>query len=251
MNKRTRQILAAVLILVLVLFVSVYLERSSRLYVLMYHSVAPDGTECGEWTVTMSTFRQHMNWLTEHGYTSVLPSELVSGKPLPEKPVLISFDDGYADNYTCALPVLRETGHKAVISIVTGYTDVNPLFMTWDMCREMEETGLVELGCHTHALHDYPGLGRLEGESRERFEERAFSDLEHSIALMEENLGKRPLVIAYPHGTVDAWAKDYVQEQFPVTLIGVGRVNHRIMGLQNLRRCNVNETLDPGFYLPE
>lgn len=251
MKKGTKGILTALLVLALVICASLYLENSNRLYVLMYHSVAPDGTDCGEWTVTQSTFRTHMNWLTEHGYNSVLPSQLVSGEKLPDKPVLITFDDGYADNYTLALPVLRETGHRAVISIVTGYTDADPFFMTWEMCREMEASGLVELGCHTHALHGYPGLGRLEGESRESFEERVFSDLEHSIALMEENLGQKPLVIAYPHGVVDEWAKDYVQEQFPVTLIGVGRVNHRMFGLQDLRRCNLNEDLWPSEYLPD
>ena len=250
MKKRWVCIAAAVLI-VLAASICVYMEASTRLYVLMYHSVAPDGTECGEWTVTQSTFRAHMNWLTEHGYTSVLPSELVSGERLPDKPVLITFDDGYADNCTLALPVLRETGHKATISIVTGYTDVIPMFMTWDQCRELESSGLVELGCHTHNLHDYPGLSRLEGETREEFEARAFSDLEYSIALMEENLGRRPLVIAYPHGMVDEWAEDYVNRNFPITLIGVGRVNHTLTGLRDLRRCNLNELYAPSDYLSE
>lgn len=251
MKKWVVRAIAAILILVVLGCAMVYMERSTRLYVLMYHSVAPDGTECGEWTVTQSTFREQLNWLTAHGYTSVLPSQLVSGEPLPDKPVLITFDDGYADNHTLALPVLQETGHKAVISIVTGYTDVDPLFMTWEQCREMEASGFVELGCHTHALHDYPGLGRLEGETRAEFEARVFADLEHSMALMEENLGHRPLVIAYPHGTVDEWAEEFVNAHFPVTLIGVGRVNHTVMGLQDLRRCNINEVLPPSHYLPE
>lgn len=247
--KKTIRIALAVLLLAMCAFL--WLERETRLYVLMYHSVAPDGTECGEWTVTQSTFREQLNWLTEHGYTSVLPSQLVSGERLPDKPVLITFDDGYADNCTLALPVLEETGHKAVVCVVTGYVGVRPEMMTWEQCRRVLDSGHMELGCHTHALHDYPGTGRLEGETRESYEARVFPDLEHSVALMEEKLGYKPLVIAYPHGVVDEWIEDYTNARFPITLISVGRVNHTLTGFQNLRRCNLNEIWHPSDFLAE
>ena len=246
MKKKALRI-AAVLALVICAFL--WLEQETRLYVLMYHSVVPDGTECGEWSVTESTFREHMNWLTEQGYTSVLPSQLVSGEKLPDRPVLITFDDGYADNFTHALPVLQETGHKATVSVITGYVDVRPEFMSWEMCRRISATGVVELGCHTHALHEYPGTGRLEGESREAYEARVIPDLERSAALMEKQLGYRPLVMAYPHGVVDEWLEAYVNERFPITLISVGRVNHTPTGLHNLRRCNLNEQWHPSDFL--
>lgn len=224
---------------------------ATDLYVLMYHSVAADDAQCGEWTVTQSTFREHMNWLTEHGYTSVLPSELVSGQPLPERAVLITFDDGYVDNCTRALPVLQETGHKAAISIVTSYIDVRPEFMTWDMCRQVSESGLVEIGSHTHDLHRYPGLSRQEGETREDYEARAFSDLEESILQIEEQLGYKPLLLAYPHGIVEEWAEAFVNQNFPVTLFGVGSVNDTSKGFQGLERRNVNETTLLSNFLPE
>ena len=224
---------------------------NTELYVLMYHSVAADGALCGEWTVTESTFRAHMNWLTAHGYTSVLPSELAAGDPLPERAVLITFDDGYTDNCTRAVPILQETGHKAVVSIVTSYMDVRPEFMTWEQVRQVADSGVMEIGSYTHDLHRYPGLQRLEGESREDYEARAFADLEESIRLIEEYTGYKPVLIAYPHGIVDEWVEDFCNAHFPVTLYGVGSVNDIRDGLQGLERWNINEETDLSAYLPE
>lgn len=224
---------------------------NTQLYVLMYHSVAADGADCGPWTVTESTFRAHMNWLTEHGYTSVFPSQLVAGEPLPERAVLITFDDGYSDNCTRAVPVLQETGHKAVVSIVTSYMDVEWGFMTWEEVCQTADSGVMEIGSHTHNLHRYPGLQRQEGETQEEYEARAFPDLEESIRLIEEHTGKKPTLIAYPHGIVDEWVEEYTNQLFPVTLYGEGAVNDIRDGLQGLRRYNVNEQTDLSAYLPE
>ena len=63
---------------------------NTTLYVLMYHLFVDDGLPCNEWTVTKSRFREDVQWLTEHGYTTVLPRELAAGEALPEKPVLIT-----------------------------------------------------------------------------------------------------------------------------------------------------------------
>lgn len=226
-------------------------HENTKLHVLMYHAVLEDGKSCNDWAVTESTFREHMNWLTDHGYTSVLPSELAAGMPLPEKAVLITFDDGYADNYTNAFPILQETGHKAAIALVTSYIGVRSEFMTWDMAKEMAASGIVEFGSHTHSLHVHPGLRRQENETREGYEARVFTDLEESIRLLEENLEERTLFIAFPHGIEDGWATEFVNAHFQVTLSATGPGNDVRPGVRGLTRYNVNEQIPPSHYLED
>ena len=87
----------------------------------MYHSFVPDGTDCNTWTLTDARFREDLQWLDDNGYTTVLPSELAAGGPLPEKAVMLTFDDGYENNYSIAYPLLKEFDAKAVISLVTNH----------------------------------------------------------------------------------------------------------------------------------
>ena len=222
-----------------------------ELYVLMYHSVAPDGTDCNAWTITVSTFRKHMAYIRDRGYTVVAPSDLVSGTPLPEKAVMITFDDGYADNFTNALPILEEFGHKAVVALITSCMgDTGDFWMSWDMCREAAQGGILELGVHTHATHKYPGIQRREGETREEYEARLFQDLETAIALIEEKTGITPLQFAYPQGIVDEWAVDFINEHFPVTVTSYVGINDPADGFHHLMRYNVGEATDLTAILP-
>jgi len=88
--------------------------------VLMYHHVTPNP---GLVTVSPDTFRQQMAWLARHGYRSVGCRDLerfLAGEALPDKSVLITFDDGYLDNYVHAHPVLQEFGLHGVIFLITG-----------------------------------------------------------------------------------------------------------------------------------
>ena len=124
--------------------------NGQALPILMYHDVVEDGQPYNTWTVTAGRFRQDLQWLKDHGYACVLPRELARGHLPRGKAVLITFDDGYESNYRLAFPILKEFGDKAAIALVTKSVDQGePGFLTWDMCREMEASGLVEFGSHT------------------------------------------------------------------------------------------------------
>lgn len=224
--------------------------QETVLHILMYHSVVRDGVHCNDYMVTQETFRSQIQWLVDEGYTTILPSQLVSGEALPEKALLLSFDDGYADNYELAFPVLREFGCKAVVSVITSYIEEgDPAFLTWEMCREMMDSGLIEIGSHTHSLHALPGLQQREGEAQEDYEVRVFPDIQRSIDLIEEKLGQTPIFFAYPHGIADEWAFGFIHERFPVTVLTWSGGNPLSYGLTNLRRYNVCETTDLSEYL--
>lgn len=203
--------------------------NGQALPILMYHHVVEDGQPCNTWTVTTSRLRQDLQWLRDHGYTCVLPRELETA-PLPQgKAVLITFDDGYESNYRLAFPILKEFGDKAVIALITRYVDEgDPDFLTWDMCREMEASGLIEFGSHTWDLHhDHPrGIHRAPGESREQYEARVFPDLETSVRRIRQNLGVPVHFFAYPYGQREPWADQFLQDHFSMTVTTqYGRAN--------------------------
>lgn len=154
--------------------------RRIRVPILMYHYISElpedaDDIRVGL-TVSPSLFRAHMNYLHEQGYTTIslydLDNALLQGTPLPPKPVILTFDDGYLDHYTNVFPVLREYGFTGTFFIITGLADQKAQgYMTWDQIRTMAAAGMnMESHTKTHAdLRDrdydflvYELLGSLE-----------------------------------------------------------------------------------------
>ena len=137
-----------------------------------------------------------MKYLVDHGYHSITPDELydfLAGRgTLPDRPVLITFDDGYEDNYTNAYPILKKYNLKATIFIVTGFVSKRKGYLTWDQLREMEKHGITaQSHTVTHApLPDLP-------------DDRIREELVESKRQAEEELGHPIEFIAYPTGVHD------------------------------------------------
>ena len=146
---------------------------------------------------------------------------------------------------------MKEYGAKAVISpIVERVEDQADTFLTWDMCREMANSGLIEFGSHTYDLHD-TGVSRMTGESVEEYEERVFTDILKSKELLESRLGKSVLVLAYPHGTMESWAASFVRANFRMTLTTVSEPASIQGGLYDLSRYNASFDEPASMYLPD
>ena len=202
--------------------------------VLMYHHMVPDGQDCNDMTVTPGKFRSDLDTILAKGYTPVLPRELAAGESLPEKPILITFDDGYRSNYELLFPLLQAYQMKAVVSIMVYMQDVSAdNFLSWDMCREMQASGLVEIASHTYALHnleqngDYfakgvNGIQRKTGESSWQFQMRVLTDLKKSRDILQRELGTAPQLFAYPYGETEPDAEAYLRRLFPMTVITGG-----------------------------
>ena len=220
--------------------------------VLMYHHMVPEGQDCNAMTITPGKFRADLDIILAKGYTPVLPGELAAGAPLPEKPILITFDDGYRSNYDLVYPILQEYGVKACISIIVLMPDLpTDNFCTWEQLREMTDSGLVEVGSHSYRLHNLGedkgnyekdgtnGVERRPGESDGDFQARVLDDIQKSHDRIAAELGS-VTCFAYPFGCTDPDAKALVDALFPVSLMTVPQCADLAKGLHDLPRYAVH-----------
>ncbi|MEW2254475.1 polysaccharide deacetylase family protein [Streptomyces sp. NPDC047869] len=169
--------------------------------ILMYHAVATapnEGTRA--LSVAPEAFAEQMGIVGDLGLTPLTTAGLAarwrSGRPLPARPVLITFDDGYEGVHRHALPVLAEHGFPATLFVSTGWirgahdTGGGPdTMLDWPQVRELAGAG-VEIGGHSHT---HPQLDQLD--------DRALaSELSRGTEILTGELGARPESFAYPYG---------------------------------------------------
>lgn len=195
------------------------LKRKYDIPVIMYHRVVNDENEGGVHGtyITAKKFDEHMRYLKEHGYCPITFKELLkinyrnrfnNGK----KYVILTFDDGYEDNYKIAFPILKKYQFKCIIYLVSHLNynkwDVevpeNPekefTLMTWDMIKEMQEYG-IEFGGHTMT---HQKLAHIPFE-------QAKKEITVSTQFLEEKLGEKLVCFAYPYGDLNEQVKEFVR----------------------------------------
>ena len=95
--------------------------------IIMYHSLLKDPARQGKYIVSPDDFESDLRYLQENGYTTVVMQDVIDyvidGRPLPEKPIVLTFDDGHYNNYVYAFPLLKAYDSRIVISPVGAYTD--------------------------------------------------------------------------------------------------------------------------------
>ena len=135
------------------------------------------------------------------------------GTPLPEKPIILSFDDGYYNNYVYVLPLLQQYSARIVLSLLGRNTDdftewpsksIDYAHVTWSQLNEMLDTGLVEVQNHSYDLHAYTserhGCMQNRGESDAAYTQLLRADLQRLQDELAEHTGRTPDTFAYPYG---------------------------------------------------
>ncbi len=193
--------------------------------VLLYHHLANDGETVNDMTVTASKFEEDIRTLSEAGYNAVNFEQLQNfveyGNELPEKPIVITFDDGYLSNYEIAYPILEKYGMCATIFAIgysfgcDTYKDTDtPIIAHFnaEKAREMVESGVIDVQSHSFGMHESSSLEEdeareciapLTGETERDFYDAVQEDFAKSKELLEPITGKEVNVLAYPHGTFD------------------------------------------------
>lgn len=148
-----------------------FLPAPAGARILTYHSVRPDGSGPRSSYVHPDDFAAQMQWLVQSGRQVVsltaLAERLERGDRLPDNWVCITFDDGYADNYWHAFPVLKQHGLSATVFLVTGKIDRDPLFLTFGQMEEMRAHG-IDFGAHTVDHVSLSSVGSDEAERQVR-----------------------------------------------------------------------------------
>lgn len=154
--------------------------------ILMYHSISE---LYAPYSLSVELFRKQMKWLKLAGYESIFFRELENHNKLPSKLILVTFDDGYIDNYTDVFPILKQYNIKATIFIVTGWTahfaNLKP-----KMIMKMSQSGLIEFGAHTVTHDQLTGLSDSE----------QIWQITKSKEDLERMLGRPVKAFSYPYG---------------------------------------------------
>lgn len=186
--------------------------------ILLYHSISTDSSErFRQWTLPPKAFGEHLAFLKQEGYTPMRITDLVnamtkSDEPLPERPVAITFDDGFADFRENAVELLDRWSSPATIYITSGCVGKTSRWladlgegdrpmMTWDQIAELPDYG-VEIGAHSVT---HPQLDTLNAR-------QAFAEIAGSKAALEAQLGRAVVTFAYPHGYHSRETRDLVRK---------------------------------------
>ena len=169
--------------------------------ILMYHYISDPPADADVYRVDLSVtpemFRQQMAYLSDNGYTPIdlydLSAAIVSHKELPEKPIILTFDDGYLDNYEVAYPILQEYGFTGTFFVVSEFIDQQREgYMTWPMVEEMAAAGMrIESHSRTH-----PDL-------RDMDRDRLIWEILGSQETLAAHIGYTPRYFCYPGGSYD------------------------------------------------
>lgn len=200
-----------------------------KIAVIMYHGLIKDKSAQNQYMIDPKYFEEDLKYLNENGYHTIFAEQLTDffekGKELPKNPVILTFDDGYYNNYFYAYPILKKYNCKAIISPIGITADdaqkeknKSPYYSQcgWKELREMSDSGLVEIQNHTYNLHklngDRQGASIKSGESEKEYKEMLSNDLIKFSEKMYANLGKKPCVFVYPFGSKNNIALNVVKE---------------------------------------
>ncbi|WP_065078906.1 polysaccharide deacetylase family protein [Clostridium ragsdalei] len=207
--------------------------NSESIPILYYHSI--DYEKGNELRVPKGKFREQMKYLKDNGYTTLTLNELYNflayNKPVPNKSVVITLDDGYKDNYENAFPVLKEFGFKATVFMITSSINNEKDFLTSSELKQMDSYGM-DIESHT-VNHDK--LDRLTYDKQ-------IQTLKDSKEFLEKLLNKKIKYIAYPYGKWNESAiKALKTEGYSMAFTTAGGWANKDQGIYTLHRVYVSE----------
>ena len=190
----------------------------------MYHSFLKDTSHSGKYVITPSQFENDIIYLKNAGCSFVSVKDIENYRnsegSLPQKAVLITFDDGNYNNYLYIFPILKKYNVPALISPICYWVeeyskngDKNPIYsiLSKDDINEMYKSGLVEFGNHSYNLHSTQGrFGTLKmsGETTETYQKMLYEDLKKADDIITEATGEKPAALVYPYGMISPESYD-------------------------------------------
>lgn len=264
-----RKISLVVACIIVITFISIGFTNDSlpvfdekddvRLPVIMYHSVLKDKRRTGKYVITPEKFEQDLIYLKEKGYRTISAKELIkyvyADGVLPEKPVLITFDDGMYNNFEYVLPILEKHNANAIFSIVGSYTDeytksniANSSFgyMRWCDIKELSQTSNIEFANHSYDFHSISskryGTEKNKHESTLEYINVFHQDTQKLQSEFLSNCSFHPVIYTYPFGSYSKESSRVLKKMgFLITLScteGINKISKDTDCLYLLKRYN-------------
>ena len=220
-----------------------------RLPVVMYHHLTTDAGYANDYTLLVEQFEQDLKYIQQQGYQTISLSQLIDFQngqgELPEKPIMITFDDGFESFEVYAVPLLKHYGMQAVLAVVGEYADlftehidhnVAYSYLSWEGIADTMLEGNVEIISHTYSMHSTDtarkGCKQMSGESDEAYRAALTQDLQKLQDTLVDYTGQAPRAIAFPYGHYNTKTLEIVRGMgFEVAFTCRERIN--IVGLQD------------------
>lgn len=201
-------------------------DERVRLPIVMYHHISDTKSIWGKYVVSAEEFERDLRWLREHGYETVRVQDLIAWSEgrftLPEKPCIITLDDGYESTGVCAAPLLEKYGFTGVVAVIGAvaqqYSDqpdhnLRYSHMSWEAVAELSHRGVLEVQCHTwdmHTLSPRQGCNRMKGEAESSYRTALEKDLGQFADACAAYGVKTVPSVAYPFGAYCALTREIV-----------------------------------------
>lgn len=203
-------------ILILPASAAVDTENCIKLPIVMYHHLSPKQKLLGDYVLSPDELESDLQYLREQGYESITTKQLIQWSKgevqLPEKPVMITFDDGYESTLVYGGPLLEKYGFQAVIAVIGSAADLfsekrdhmlDYSYLAWDAVRDISNGNIFEIQCHTYTMHKLntrKGCGKISGENYTNYKSKLVEDLTRFRDKCEQEDVQLVNAIAFPYG---------------------------------------------------
>lgn len=228
-----------------------------QLPIIMYHHILKDEARHGDFIISPDDLEKDLKYIKKEGFTTITTKDLTEykekGRPLPEKPIMITFDDGHLSYSEYVVPLLKKYNMKAVVSVVGSYTNdytknpdksVSYAYLSWDDIKRLSESNHTEVANHTYDMHkinERKGCSKIKGETSEHYKKIFSEDVTKMQKLIAEHTGTPAVCFTYPFGCYCEDSEDEIKKSgFKLSLTcneGINNIS-RNSSLFKLKRFN-------------
>lgn len=225
--------------------------------IIMYHHILKDEARHGDFIISPDDLEKDLKYIKKEGFTTITTKDLIEykekGTPLPEKPIMLTFDDGHLSYQEYVVPLLKKYNMKAIVSVVGSYTNdytknpdksVSYAYLSWDDIKKLSQSNHTEIANHTYDMHKFAerkGCAKIKGESSEHYKKIFSEDLAKMQNLIADYTKTPAVCFTYPFGCYCEDAEDEIKKSgFKVSLTcneGVNNIS-RDSSLFKLKRFN-------------
>ena len=202
-------------IITLIILVCCCISASaSTVGVICYHSVSQNPLKLSQYCISTDEFEADLEYFSNQGYSFLKPCEMWYAEG--DKNIVITSDDGYEDFYTNVFPLLKKYNAKAAVYVISSMIDKSDYLKSWQI-KEMHDSGLVEIGNHTHIIHKREKSVLEKWYNDDVMFNEALYDIKRCSQKIEQITGKPTESIAYPYGLYTKKLNDTIRNTMGYT----------------------------------